>query len=67
MDRKAVRRALEKRGDFLNISQFAEVLGMDRDVVKRDFLEGLEYIQTGKSKLYFKEDLLDVLMDKKQQ
>jgi len=65
MEKRAVRASIEKYGDFLNIAQVAQMLGLDRDVVKRDFLQGLEYIPTGKSKLYFKEDILNVLMDKK--
>lgn len=65
MDRQALRRAIKEKGDFLNIQQIADFLGMDRDIVKRDFLQGLEYIPTGKSKLYFREDLIEVIMDKK--
>ena len=64
MDKKSLRRAIEKRGEFLNITQVSELLGMDRDVVKRDFLNGLDYIQTGKAKLYFKEDIINAIMDK---
>jgi len=41
---------------FLNVSQIAEYMGMHRNSV-RSFLEDIEYLQKGKQKKYFAEDI----------
>ena len=62
MERQAIRRTLEKYGDFLNVSQVAECLGIERKTARTKYLRGLEYIPNGKEKLYHKEDILNRIM-----
>lgn len=51
-------------GAFPNISQIAEYLHWSRDKV-RTLVEGLDYVQTGRSKQYFVVDVVNRLMEKK--
>lgn len=65
MDRKTVKREMQKYGSFLSVQQFADFLGVDRKTARNDYLKGLEYVTTGKHKKYFVGDLVDVLMERK--
>lgn len=45
-------------GDYPNTSQIAKYLGKSRDSV-RNLVSGLEYVQNGRSKQYFVNDVVD--------
>lgn len=51
-------------GAFPNISQIAEYLHWSRDKV-RNLVNGLDYVQTGRSKQYFVVDVVNRLMEVK--
>lgn len=52
------------RGLFINLSQMSKMLGISRDVL-REKVRGLEYIENGRSKMYFVEDVAEMLVREK--
>ena len=65
MDRQTIKRTFEKHGEFLTVTQVAEVLGIDRGTA-RGLLYGLEYLPVGRKKLYFSGDVASRLMERKE-
>ena len=61
MNKQNVKRGLERYGDFLNVTQVAEWLSVDRGTA-RQYLAGLEYIPNGKEKKYHKDDIAERIM-----
>lgn len=57
MTKQEVLRVLQKQGEFLTVTQTAEVLGVKRETAKKQFLEGLDYITVGRKKLYLAADI----------
>lgn len=65
MNRQEVLRDMKKEmGSFPNISQIAKYMSMSRESV-RTMVQGLEYIETGKSKKYFINDVADRMLQMK--
>lgn len=68
MDRKTIRTTIEKQyGNFLSVTQVAELLGCSRETARRDYLDGLDFIKVGNAKKYFKDDLADAIMKRARQ
>lgn len=44
---------------FINISQMAAYMGTGRDYVRANIVNGLDYISTGKNKMYFVGDVAE--------
>ena len=66
MNRQELIRDIKKEiGSFVSISQLAKYMGMSRDTVKAEILNGLEYYDAGKSKLYFAGDIADGILKHK--
>lgn len=49
-------------GAFPNISQLAKYMGVSRQTIRTEITSGLEYIETGKSKQYFVNDVADKIL-----
>lgn len=64
MTKHELRRSFERHGDFLNVSQVAECMGIDRGTA-RQMLAGLSYIPCGRKKLYHVDDISERLMELK--
>lgn len=65
MTKQDVLRALQKHGDFLSVSDTAEALGLKRDTVRTKILNGLEYINVGRKKMYLASDIAQAVIDRK--
>ena len=63
MTKQQIRKSLERYGDFLNINQVSEFIGVHRGTA-RQMLCGLDYIPNGKEKLYYKDDIADAIYRK---
>lgn len=44
---------------FVNISQMATYIGTGRDYIRANIVNGLDYISTGKNKMYFVGDVAE--------
>lgn len=65
MNRQEMIRDMKREvGSFPNISQIAKYMGWSRDKV-RVMVAGLEYIEGGKSKQYFVNDVVGKLLQQK--
>ena len=65
MDRQTIRRTFEKHGEFLTVTQIADILSIDRGTA-RGLLYGLEYLPIGRKKLYYAGDVTARLMERKE-
>lgn len=62
MNRQDVVRDMKKEiGSFPNISQIAKYLSVSRDKV-REMVDGLEYLEDGRSRKYFINDVADRIL-----
>ena len=50
---------------FINISQLAKYMGTGRDYVRANIVNGLDYVSTGKNKMYFVNDVAQRLIELK--
>lgn len=64
MNKLELRESLDRyeKSDFLGLYQIAEVLGIDRGTA-RHMMCGLPYIPCGRKKLYYKADIIERLME----
>ena len=60
MSKQTIERAFGRHGEFLCISQIAEIMNIDRGTA-RQILRGVPYIPVGKKKLYTVGDVAEVL------
>ncbi len=60
MNKQDLARTFGKHGEFLCISEIAEIMNIDRGTV-RQLLSGVSYIPLGKKKLYHIKDVAEVL------
>jgi len=66
MNRQELIRDIKKEvGSFVNVSQLAKYMGMSRDTVRAEILCGLEFYESGKSKLYFVNDIADGILGRR--
>lgn len=66
MNRQELIRDIKKEcGAFPNISQLARYMGVSRQTVRAEITSGLEYIETGKSKQYFVNDVADAILQRR--
>ena len=60
MNKQSIERAFGKHGEFLSVTEIAEIMKIDRGTV-RGILQGVPYIPIGKKKLYAITDVAEVL------
>lgn len=60
MNKQSLERTFGKHGDFLCVTQIAEIMGIDRGTA-RHILKGVPYQPFGKKKLYAVQDVAEVL------
>ena len=66
MNRQELIRDIKKEiGSFANVTQLARYMGMSRDTVRAEIVSGLEFYESGKSKLYFVNDIADGILKHK--
>lgn len=65
MNKQSIRSSFEKHGEFLSVTQVAEILGIDRGTA-RGILHGLAFVPLGKKKLYHVSDIAERLNERKQ-
>lgn len=66
MNRQDLIRDIKKEyGSFPNISQLAKYMGLSRDTVRAEIVNGLEYYESGKSKKYFVNDVADRILQQR--
>ena len=63
MTKNQLRRSIEEYGNFMNVSEVAEYLGINRETARVRFLINLPYIKNGREKLYFKEDVVEAIFN----
>lgn len=58
MNKQELIRDMKKEiGSFPNITQIAEYMGTSRKTVRTEIVAGLDYLETGRSKQYFVNDI----------
>lgn len=60
MNKQDLQRAFGKHGEFLSVTQIANIIGIDRGTA-RAILKGVPYQPFGKKKLYAVADVAEVL------
>lgn len=66
MNRQELIRDIKKEvGSFANVTQVAKYMGMSRETVRTEILSGLEFYESGKSKLYFVNDIADGILGRR--
>lgn len=66
MNRQELIRDIKKEvGSFANVTQVAKYMGMSRETVRAEILSGLEFYESGKSKLYFVNDIADGILGRR--
>lgn len=63
MNKQAIRKSLEQRGEFLTMTAISEVIGIDRGTA-RALLYGLPYLPLGRKKLFHIDDVAQRLWEK---
>ena len=69
MDRQHTRRALEgasKGTSFIKVHEIAKALGIQSETVRANYLDGLDFLPNGHSKLYLIDDVIDAIMRRKE-
>ena len=52
--------------DLITINQISEFIGADRGTVRRNFLQGLDYLPVGRKKLYHVNDVAKSITERRQ-
>lgn len=60
MNKQDLTRAFGKHGEFLSVTEIANIIGIDRGTT-RQILQGVPYIPIGRKKLYAITDVAEVL------
>lgn len=64
MDKQRLKRAMmntTKGAAFINVREVAETLGVQPETAQANFLRKLEYLQSGRAKLYLIDDVVDAI------
>ena len=68
MDRQRLKRALTSKSNgaaFIKVSEVAAVLGIQPETAQANYLRKLEYLTSGRAKLYLIDDVVDSIVDVK--
>lgn len=67
MTKQDVLRSLREHSgsDFLSVSETAKALGLKRDTVRTKILNGLDYVNMGRKKMYLASDIAQAVIDRK--
>ena len=63
MNKQQVKRSLEQKGEFLSLTDIAEVIGIDRGTA-RAWMYGVPYLPVGRKKLFHTADVAERIMEK---
>lgn len=64
MNKQDLTRAFGKHGEFLSITDIAEIMKIDRGTV-RGLMDGIPYVPIGRKKLYHIADIAEVIWSRR--